>query len=226
MQGFSYRCPAKEIGKQRRTDIGRALWMELHAGNAAAFNAGGERLAMRATGNAVVGDRRGIAMHEVGMRRLTDAFQQCRFAKDVQRIPAHMRHPQTGAARHPAYRAREQAETRDITLFARIKQQLHAQADTHQWHFKCSQCDIQAALAQQLHRQRCRTYTGQYDPLRALQAISIAHDAWVHAKPLQCITHRTQICTAGIDQGNVIRLLVFHNMPLVLGNSLPSRRNA
>ncbi len=94
-------------------------------------------------------------------------------------------------------------------------------------HFKCAQGDIQPAFAQQFHRQRRRTHTGQNHPLRTVQAIGIAHDACVHAKPLQRITHRTQVGAAGIDQCNVVRdCPIFHSMPLVLGNSLPSRRNA
>ena len=65
-----------------------------------------------------------------------------------------------------------------------------------------------------------------FTSLRSVQTLCITHETCIYAQPLERIAHRAEVGAAGIDQCDIVRTLVFHSMPLVLGKSLPSRRNA
>ncbi len=79
----------------------------------------------------------------------------------------------------------------------------------------------QALRVQALHAGTGGADTGQDHPLRADQAVRIAHQPHRRTQTLQCIAHRAQVGTAGIDQRNVT-----HSAPLVVGNAVPCRANA
>jgi hypothetical protein len=125
----------------------------------------------------------------------------------------------------PAHATRQQAETGDLAFFGRFEQQLHADADAEQRRFARAQGDIEPAFAQQRHRRRGGADAGQDDALGIAEFGGIAHQPRRGADPAQRNHHRTEVGTAGVDQGEIAAVgSDAHNAPLVLGSASPSRR--
>jgi hypothetical protein len=106
--------------------------MELNAGDVAALNDRGERLAVLGDGDGIRRDRRDVAVGEVDLRARADACHNRRLALDRQTVPADMRNLERGCA-EPVAGAWQQAEARALgRLFAAAEQPLKPQADAEQ----------------------------------------------------------------------------------------------
>ena len=108
-----------------------------------------------------------------------------------------------------------------MPLFGTVEQQLHAQADAEQRHLQVAQRLDQSLRMQARHAVRGGADAGQDHPTDALQPLRIAHQAHLHAQPLQRIADRAKVGPTRIDQRNLR-----HSAPLVLGNAVPWRGKA
>src|SRR5688572_31652813 len=107
--------------------------MKLRAENVAVSDYGSEAFAVRRRSDRGLVHGRAVAVHEIDMIAAGDVVEQRRWPRELELIPAHVRHRQTVAVGEAADAARKQAETSDIAFFGRLEQQLHADADAQQW---------------------------------------------------------------------------------------------
>ena len=85
--------PLTKLRRIVQADVARFLRVELHAGDVAALDDGGERLAVLGGGDRVAGDRRGVGVREVHLRAVGDAVDDRRRRRViVEAVPADVRH--------------------------------------------------------------------------------------------------------------------------------------
>ena len=135
VQGFQVRCVADERPEVLENSQARRsgfLRVELDAPHAAALHGGGEPRSVRRRGDAVAGDRCGVGMREVDLRAVGHAVEKRRRARDLERVPADVRHLhdrlETSAP------ALERAESGEGGFLAALEQPLQAEADAEKRH--------------------------------------------------------------------------------------------
>src|SRR5207302_298328 len=88
----------EEVPQDPHTGGGRALGMELRAPEISASHGRAERKAILRGRERVLGDCRGVAVHEIGVRAVLDAFEQRIGLEPSQLVPSHVRHGTTRPA--------------------------------------------------------------------------------------------------------------------------------
>jgi len=147
--------------------------MKLRAHHPAALDHGGERLPVRAGRDAVVGHRRGEAVHEIGPVAGLYTGQQRAGAAQIEAVPTHVRNANARRRRHPSNPAGQHAQTLDSALVGGLEQQLHAQADAQQRLLQAAQQPNQAEAVQLLHRRTSGADAGQDHPIGHRNALGL-----------------------------------------------------
>src|SRR5437763_3351157 len=113
----------EEVPQDPRTDGGRALGMELRAPEISASHGRAERKAILRGRERVLGDCGGVAVHEIGVRAVLDAFEQWIGLEPSKLVPSHVRHGTTRQALQALHRRRQNPETRRGALLGAGKKE-------------------------------------------------------------------------------------------------------
>src|SRR5688572_15767041 len=195
--------------------------MKLRAVHVAVPDDGGEAFAVRRRSDRGLVNGRAVAVHEINMVAAGDVVEQRRGPRELELIPAHVRHRQALAVGEAADASRKQAETRDVAFLGRFEQQLHADADTQQGLPQVTDRPRQISVAQPLHAISRGADAGKNHVRGCSQRRRVGRDLRLDAEPLDREAQGRDIGTAAVDDRQP-----YHNIPFVLGSSVSVMRIA
>src|SRR5688572_20190297 len=195
--------------------------MKLRAENVAVSDYGSEAFAVRRRSDRGLVHGRAIAVHEIDMIAAGDVVEERRWPRELELVPAHVRHRQAVAVGEAADASRKQAETRDVAFLGRFEQQLHADANAEQWLAQVADRPGQVRVAQPFHAIG-RSADARQDHVRGRsQRCRVGGDLRVDAKPLDREAQGRDVGSAAVDDRQP-----YHNIPFVLGSCVSVMRMA